>query len=95
MDGALFADNLAIYIATRRQRVTKTALQGVTNKLDAWVAERGLTFSPSKTVSMVFRIRIRRKRNKEPNYALQGFLRIPLDSRLNWEEHIARTLDII
>ena len=37
------------------------ALQGVTNKLDAWAAERGLTFSPSKIVSMTFR-----KRNKEP-----------------------------
>ena len=37
------------------------ALQGVTNKLDAWAAERGLKFSPNKTVSMVFR-----KRYEEP-----------------------------
>ena len=37
------------------------ALQGMTNKLDAWAAERGLTFSPNKTVSMIFR-----KRNEKP-----------------------------
>ena len=31
------------------------ALQGVTNKLDAWAAWRGLTFFTSKIVNMVFR----------------------------------------
>ena len=66
----------------------------MTNKLDAWAAERGLTFSPSKTVSMTFRKR--RKRNKEPieimlkNEILPSkentqFLRMTLDSKLNWE----------
>ena len=39
-------------------------LQGVTNKLNAWIAEKGLTFYPSKTVSMTFRKK--RKRNEEP-----------------------------
>ena len=37
------------------------ALQGVSNKLDAWAAARGLTFSTNKTVSMIFR-----KKNEEP-----------------------------
>ena len=57
MDGSLFADDLAIYITTRNQGVAARALQGVTNKLDAWAAKRGLKFSPSKTGSMTFRIR--------------------------------------
>ena len=54
-------DNLAIYITTRNQRVGSRALQGVTNKLNAWAAERGLSFSFNKTVSMMFI-----KRNEEP-----------------------------
>ena len=62
-EGSLFADDLAIYI-TRNQRVAARALQRLTNKLDAWAAERGLIFSPNKTASMVFRMR--RKRNEEP-----------------------------
>ena len=53
-------DNLKIYITTRNQREPIRALQVVTNKLDAWTMERGLTFI-SKTVNMIFR-----KRNKEP-----------------------------
>ena len=61
VDGSLFADDLAIYITTRSQRVASRALQEVTNKLDAWAAEKGLSFSPNKTVSLTFR-----KRNKEP-----------------------------
>ena len=44
----------------RNQRVETRVLQGVTNKLDAWAAERGLTFFPNKTVSIIFR-----KRNEE------------------------------
>ena len=52
VDGSLFADDLAIYITTRNQRVATRALQGVTNKLDAWAAGKGLTFSSSKTVCM-------------------------------------------
>ena len=64
MDGSLFADDLAMYITTRSKRMASRALQGVTNKLDAWAAEMGLIFSPSKTVSMTFRKR--RKRNEEP-----------------------------
>ena len=35
MAGSLFADNLAIHITTRNQRVATRALQGATNKLDA------------------------------------------------------------
>ena len=58
------ANDLAIYIITRSQRVASRALQRVTNKLDAWAADRGLNFSPSKTVSMLFRKR--KKRNEEP-----------------------------
>ena len=46
---SLQADDLAIYITARSKRVTSRALQGLTNKLDAWAAEKGLTFSPSKT----------------------------------------------
>ena len=41
VDASLFADNLAIYITTRSQRVATRALQGMTNK----------------TVSMTFRKR--------------------------------------
>ena len=61
VDGSLFAEDLAIYITTRNQRVTARALQGVTNNLDTWAAERGLKFFPSKTVSKTFR-----KENDEP-----------------------------
>ena len=43
------------------QSVVARAQQGVTNKLDALAVEMGLTFSPSKTVSIIFR-----KINKEP-----------------------------
>ena len=62
MDGSIFADDLAIYIPTRNQRVSARSLQGVTNKLDAWAAERGLKFSPSKAVRIIFR-----NRNEEPS----------------------------
>ena len=65
VDGSLFADDLAMCISARNQKVATRALQGVTNKLDAWAAERGLTFSPNKTVSMMFG-----KRNQEQNCAL-------------------------
>ena len=41
MDELIFADDLAIYIK-RNQRMVARAQQGVTNKLDAWVADRGL-----------------------------------------------------
>ena len=64
VDGSLLADDLAIYITTRNQRVATRALQGVTIKLDAWAVKRGLTFAPNKTVSMIFRKR--RKSNEEP-----------------------------
>ena len=57
VDESLFADDLAIYITTRSQRVASRTLQGMTNQLDAWAAKRGLTFSPSKTVSTTFRKR--------------------------------------
>ena len=40
------------------------ALQGVTNKLDAWAANRALIVSTSRTVNMIFRKRTRR--NEEP-----------------------------
>ena len=56
VDGSLFADDLTIYNITRSQRGASRALQGVT-KLDVWSAERDLTFSPSKKVSMTFRKR--------------------------------------
>ena len=36
----------------------------MTNKLEAWAAKRGLTFSSSKTVNMTFRKR--RKKNEKP-----------------------------
>ena len=55
VDGSLFADDLAKYITTRSLRVASKAFQRVTNILDAWVAEVGLFFSPSITVSMKFR----------------------------------------
>ena len=56
MDGSLFADDLAIHITTRNQRVTARALYVVTNKLDAWASQRGWTFPhPIKTVSKIFR----------------------------------------
>ena len=55
VDGSVFADDLTIYITRSNQRVASRTLQGVTNKLDAWAAERGLTFSPNKIASMIFR----------------------------------------
>ena len=69
------------------------ALQVVTNKLDAWAVERGLTFSPTKTVNKIFG-----KRNEEPmKITLRNqiihykkntqFLRMTLDSRLRWKKH--------
>ena len=70
VDGSLFADDLAIYATIRNIRVQTT-----TNKLEKWVTEKGLKFSPNKTTMMIFR-----KREEEP-----------LDSRLNWEEHIEKT----
>ena len=72
---SLFADDLAIYITTRKQRVISRALEGVTNNIDAWAAERSLTFSPRKTVSMTFRKR--RKKNKEPIEIMLGNKIIP------------------
>ena len=64
MDESFFADDLAVYITTRNQRVASRALQEVNNKLDAWTVKRGLTFSTSKIGNMVF-IK-RRKRNEKP-----------------------------
>ena len=46
--GSLFADDLAIYIPTRNQRVAARALQGVNNKLDAWVVKWGLEIFPQQ-----------------------------------------------
>ena len=43
VDESIFADNLTIYITTRNQRVAARTLQGMTNKLDAWATESGLT----------------------------------------------------
>ena len=65
----------------------------MTNKLD----ERGLTFSPNKTVSMIFGIRS--KRNEEPVEIMLRIKIIPykestrslgitLDNRLSWEKQI-------
>ena len=61
VDGSLFADDLAIYITARNQRVAFKALQGVTNMLDAGATEWRLTFSFNKTVSMKFRRKIEMK----------------------------------
>ena len=61
VDESFFADDLAIYITARNQRVATRTQQGVTKKLDACAVERSLTFYPNKTVSMIFR-----KRNEEP-----------------------------
>ena len=66
MDELIFAYDLVIYITTRKHRVASRALQGVTSKLDKWAAERSLTFSPSKTVSIIFR-----KRNEKPIEIMQ------------------------
>ena len=60
VDEPLVVDDLVIYITARYRRVAARALHGVTNKLDAWAAERSLTFSPNKTVSVIFR-----KKNEE------------------------------
>ena len=57
MNGSLFADDLTIFIIRRNQRVATRDLQGVTNKLDAWAVERGLTFFTSKTLNLIFRKR--------------------------------------
>ena len=73
------------------------ALQEMTNKLDAWAADRGLTFSPSKAVSMTFR-----KRNEEQieimlkNKIISSkettlFLMMTLDGKLNREKHAVLT----
>ena len=88
-----------IYITTRYQRVAARALQRFTNKLDAWLAKRRITFSTSKTIIMVFKKR--RKRNKESvkitlksqivlNKKSTQFLGSTLDSRPYWEELIER-----
>ena len=44
--------------------VAVKALQTNTNKLDAWTAERGLSFYSSRTVTMTFRKRIKEKRDQ-------------------------------
>ena len=101
VDESLFTDDLAIYIITRNQRVVSRALQGVTNKLDAWAAERGLTSYTNKIISMIFIFMKRRKRNEEPIEIMlknkiiplkesTQFLGMTLDSKLNWEVHIVR-----
>ena len=94
MDVSLFADDLPIYMPTRNQKIGARALQGVTNKLDAWAAVVARHFPPNKTVSIIFR-----KRNEEPIEIMQrnkiilskestNFVGMTLDSRLNWGEHI-------
>ena len=64
VDGPLFTDDLVIYITTRNQRVAARALQIVTNKLFAWAAERGLIFSTSKMINIVFRKKKKETRNQ-------------------------------
>ena len=64
VDESLFADDIAIYITTRNQRVPNRAMQGMINKLDAWTAERGLAFPPSKSESMTFRKRKKGMKNQ-------------------------------
>ena len=94
MSESLFSDDLAIYITRRNQRVASRALQGVTNKFDAWPAERGLTFLPSKTISMTFAnrneepIEIMLRNKIIPSIESTQFMGTTLDSRLNWEKHI-------
>ena len=81
---------LAISITARSKRVTSGALQAVTNKLDAWTAERNLTFSSNQIVSMIFR-----KKIEEPIEIIMRNKIIPskestqfLGMTLNREEHI-------
>ena len=40
VDGSHFANDLARYITPRNQRVKIKALQGITNKLDAWAGQQ-------------------------------------------------------
>lgn len=56
VDGSLFADDLAIYTTAKKPK------RG-TRVLETWVAERGLKFSITKTLSMVFRKGKREKIN--------------------------------
>ena len=49
------------------------ALQGVTNKFDAWTLEKVLIFFPNKTIKTIFRKRNEEPKEislKEPNYTL-------------------------
>ena len=73
VNGSLFTDDLAIYITTRKQRMAIRDLQTNTNELDAFAAERNISFSFSKTVTKTFRKRgSSRDNTKKPNYTIQG-----------------------
>ena len=56
LDKSIFADNLTMYITTRNQKVATRVM-----KVRCMTVERGLIFSTSITVNIIFR-----KRNKEP-----------------------------
>ena len=60
--GSLYTDNLAVYIITRNWKIATRVLQ-TTNKIDVWASQRGLLFSPSKTVTMALR-KMKQKRNQ-------------------------------
>ena len=68
------------------------------NKLDAWAAERELTFHPNKTISIIFRkrnegpIEIMLRNVITPSKESIQFLGFTLDSRLNREEHINKLI---
>ena len=58
----LLETNKEIMIIVKNQRVAKKALQGITNKLGVWAAERNLSFSPIKNSNHDFQKK--RKRNQ-------------------------------
>jgi ribonuclease HI len=92
----VFADDVLIFMRSRRLKLLERKLQESLNNLSAWSNRYGLSFSPQKTVSMMFR----RRRNhiNFPQLHLNGqtiryvdsfkFLGITFDSRLKWDLHI-------
>jgi ribonuclease HI len=92
---SLFADDSAIFYASRNVKLLQDKIQKAINKINDWCDENGFKISLAKTTGIVFtkkrklpklRITLNNKQIKIENTV--KFLGVIFDSKLKWNSHI-------